>query len=582
SLSENTECPFIIVLSADVKVITVVWNDIPSTGYVYNGLIQAPSLDNITVMFGDKDITDEVIGYLTLGGDVYTSKWAGTYKATLTLDEDSGYSIISGFETTYKIVRNQQGEGEKPAGADDPPTPNNGGNGGSGIKEFFEKLLASHFPLWQVATMAVAGLLALIFIIKAAQYGSRAKKANGEAKRIKSRAYAAFLPIFSTESVALGLSNQIWSIMAFAFIGLAVAMFVVAMIMRSSWKKAELAKENAIEERDERRFNGNSGQSSSEFKELKEQLAMMSTQQASAAAPSGDSMALIEEMRREMEQRRREDEERHRQEMDAMKMMFANMMGRQQGEDGFSYASMDDTDMLVQRVIAGLLPAVQQMMPEPTAYLAAPQEQNEELLNIVAEQNAQMQAMSAQMSELQAQLANMSQGSDAIIMPDSSEEIDALSAKMDAMQAQIANLGNVGTAVAYDNNNDEIMAEMNAMREQIEQLGNQSVTVVAADNSEEMKAMADEMNAMREQIAKLSESQYDSVILDDDEDDDFSFDDEEEWDCVLDEDDDDFVESVIVEKDGTVRKVYPNFRMRLKQSSDKNRDCYTAIKNLFC
>ncbi|MDE7372797.1 MAG: uL15 family ribosomal protein, partial [Clostridia bacterium] len=37
-----------------------------------------------------------------------------------------------------------------------------------------------------------------------------------------------------------------------------------------------------------------------------------------------------------------------------------------------------------------------------------------------------------------------------------------------------------------------------------------------------------------------------------------------------------------IESDGTVRKVSPNFRMRLKQSSDQNREWYTAIKNLFC
>ncbi|MDE7372567.1 MAG: uL15 family ribosomal protein, partial [Clostridia bacterium] len=58
-------------------------------------------------------------------------------------------------------------------------------------------------------------------------------------------------------------------------------------------------------------------------------------------------------------------------------------------------------------------------------------------------------------------------------------------------------------------------------------------------------------------------------------------DDEEEWDSILDEEDD-FVEATIVEADGTVRKTTPNFRMRLKESSDKNREWYAAIKNLFC
>ncbi|MCM1306753.1 MAG: uL15 family ribosomal protein, partial [Firmicutes bacterium] len=75
----------------------------------------------------------------------------------------------------------------------------------------------------------------------------------------------------------------------------------------------------------------------------------------------------------------------------------------------------------------------------------------------------------------------------------------------------------------------------------------------------------------------------DMAFMSVDELDDDDFDDEEEWDSILDEDDDDnFVESVIIEADGTVRKSSPNFRMRLKESSDKNREWYAAIKNLFC
>ncbi|MDE7372566.1 MAG: uL15 family ribosomal protein, partial [Clostridia bacterium] len=121
-----------------------------------------------------------------------------------------------------------------------------------------------------------------------------------------------------------------------------------------------------------------------------------------------------------------------------------------------------------------------------------------------------------------------------------------------------------------------------AMREQIANLENQTAPVsVAYENSDEMRAMADEVTALRQQVAVLSQNQYDMSVGEEDDED--IFDDEEEWDSILDEDDDDnFVESVIVEADGTVRKIYPNFRMRLKESSDKNREWYAAIKNLFC
>ena len=53
---------------------------------------------------------------------------------------------------------------------------------------------------------------------------------------------------------------------------------------------------------------------------------------------------------------------------EAMKIMLANLMGRQQS-DNMSYASMDDTDLIADKVFERLLPAVQQIVPETTAYL---------------------------------------------------------------------------------------------------------------------------------------------------------------------------------------------------------------------
>ncbi len=391
---------------------------------------------------------------------------------------------------------------------------------GDKIKKFFDDLLANHFPLWQVATSGVALLLTLIFMIKAIQYGNRKKKAKGEAKKYKT--YAALLPIFSTQTVWLNLSNMVWSIIAFSLCGVMLLMFIIALMTRRGWKKAELAKETAIEDR-----------------ELRKEAKQLELQEK--ASQGGDSSALIAEMRRElqdtllqvsqsgkisdnsaleqrlieMEERRREDEERHRQEMEAMKMMFANMMGRAQGDNGMpAYASMEDTDMLVQKVIAGLLPMVQQMVPEPTAYLAAPSEPSEDI-----------RALTSQISSLQEQLASISADRvEGIVLPDQSEEIRNMAAAHDA----------------------------------------------------EMQAMSAKMDLMQQKMDMMS-----AMSVDDFDDDDID-DDEEEWDSILDEDDDDFVEAVIIEEDGTVKKTYPNFRMRLKQSSDKNREWYAAVKNLFC
>ena len=487
---------------------------------------------------------------------------AGTYEFTATFSnpDPANYADIPDMHATLTIEENPDMPTppvEDPP-VEDPPANNE--------PSFFERLIASHFPLWQVIVMAVSVLLTLIFMIKAIQYGNRAKKAKGEAKKISSKAYAALLPVFSTETVALGLSNQIWSIMAFALAGLALLMFVVALITRRSWKKAELAKETAAEDREERKHRADKEEREAEreedrkerkeLRELREQLALMSTQQTANAVQgsSADSIALIEAMRREMEERHREEmaalrEEQSRRD-EAMKAMLAGIMGSRQGNDDMIYGSLDDTDMLVQRVIAGLLPAVQQMIPEPTAYLSAP-------------------------------------------------AYETSSQNLDDLAQMVADRINIPTAVAYDNS-DEIRAltdEVKDLKKQLSKGGKAESSVDVEDIVQKVTsqitpssttviqgASAEELQALNAQIAQMQRQMDQMAYLSADELDDEDFDDdEEEWDSILDEDDDDnFVESVIIEADGTVRKVSPNFRMRLKESSEKNREWYAAIKNLFC
>ncbi|MDE7373321.1 MAG: hypothetical protein K2N18_04580, partial [Clostridia bacterium] len=478
---------------------------------------------------------------------------------------------------------------------------------------FIDKLLASHFPLWQVAVMAVSTILAIVFIAKAAQYGSRAKKAKDETKKISSRAYAAILPVFASDVVALGLSNKIWSIMAFAFAGFAVAMLAVALISRHSWKKAELAKENALDEREQRKEAKQLEREEAEKQERREFQERMVTASQFGGDTSNFEAILRqrdEEHRREIEALREEQAKRD----ETMKIMLANLMGRQQGDDSFAYASMDDTDMLVQRVIAGLLPAVQQMMPEATAYLNAPSAENEELKALVEEQSEEirnmaevhseeMRAMTAKMDELQEQLAAMSQSDgniiiggddekmaemadtmqqqlekinelqtqlaameqervDGVLMPDQSDDMKAMA---EAMQAQLAKI-------------DELQAQLVAISQDAQEGGENAIVI--PDQSEEIKALTEQIAAMSQQLAERPQTITHTVYVERETDEEDS-DDEEEWDSILDEEDD-FVEATIVEADGTVRKTTPNFRVRLKESSDKNREWYAAIKNLFC
>ncbi len=527
-LDGNIDLYYAVVPRPGMTVISIEWS-VPEGGLIFDGSVKKP-----TYVILDSD-GNEVTGVkLVIGGDYDSAIWAGDYSLTASIDGNSNYFIRKGSKFDYSILKNDKGEGENP---------NKDGNGNldggndilAQIQEFFKKLIESNFPLWQVATSGVALLLTLIFMIKAIQYGNRKKKAKGEIKRYNAKTYAALLPIFSTQTVWLNLSNMVWSIIAFSLCGFMLLMFLIMVINRKGWKKAEVAKQTAIDESEQRRFEAER----QERREFQERVGQ-----------GGDSSALIADLRRELqsitqsnkeggsamdsnsfEQRLLEMEERHRQEMarrdeeqakrdEAMKIMLANMMGRQQADGGMGFAAMDDTDLLVQKVIAGLLPAVQQMLPEAPAYLAAPSEQNDELIALVEQQNEEMRNMAAQMSDLQEQLAYMSQERcDAVLLPE---------------------------------------------------------TAVAADQSEEIKNLNAKMELMQQKMDMMS-----AMSVDDLDDDDLD-DDEEEWDSILDEDDDDFVEAVIIEEDGTVKKTYPNFRMRLKQSSDKNREWYAAVKNLFC
>ncbi|MCM1306879.1 MAG: uL15 family ribosomal protein [Bacteroides sp.] len=507
----------------------------------------------------------------------------------------------------------------------------------SGNESFIDKLkdlIDSGFPLWQIVTMAVGGLLAVIFAIKTAQYVSRKNKLVKNAKKGGLKV-AGLLPVFSSEVVLAGLSNQIWSIMAFAFAGFAVIMFIVALITRKAWKKAEL------------KYGGDSGEGS----QLNQIMQALQTGNALVpSAQSADSLALIAEMRREMEEReeryrrdeetrrreeearRREEEARHREEIealreeqskrdDAMKMMLARMMGKNVDEDGDMnyYGAVDDTDLLVQKVIAGLLPAVQQMMPESTAYLSAPayeqsasdieaiadkvaeklganlplsDENNEKydaLLDEVKDLKKQLveaqsdandenyRALTDQIAELQEQLSN---NSDTL----EDDRYDELLDEMKNLKKQIAkgadvsvDVDDLAKRVAEQMTPSQVNVNLDEIVSKVTEKVNSNNTTIVQDVSDEK--MQDVFNRMAQMQQKIDDMAFMSV----DELDDDDFDDEEEWDSILDEDDDDnFVESVIIEADGTVRKISPNFRMRLKESSDKNREWYAAIKNLFC
>ncbi|MCM1394435.1 MAG: DUF6273 domain-containing protein, partial [[Eubacterium] siraeum] len=458
-----------------------------------------------------------VVTYTVAGSGSTSFKDAGTYEFTASFSnpDPNNYNNIDDMTATLTI------ETDPNAVVDPPPAANNGPSFLDKIKE----LIDSGFPLWQIATMAVAGLLTVIFLIKSIQYGNRRKKIVGNAKKNATKV-AGLLPVFSSEVVLAGLSNQIWSIMAFAFVGLALIMFIVALVTRKAWKKAEAAHQEG---------------ETSQLSQIMQALQQGNQLMPYGAAQGVDSASIIEEMRREMEAQRREDEarrremeERHREEMarrdeeqakrdEAMKLMLARMMGRAPEDDGDMpyYGTVDDTDLLVQKVIAGLLPAVQQMIPETTAYLTAPAyEQSASDIEAIADRVAEKLG-----ANIPAQQS------------DNSDEIRALTDEMKDLKKQLAKEKNVDNSVNVDEivnrvteriptvqnpvNVDEIVqkvsakitpvAQGNVNLDDLAQKVSEKITPVATNTTvvqdvsdEKMQSVYEEMAQMRKRMEDMS------------------------------------------------------------------------------
>ena len=314
--------------STNVTLLEIEWDE---TTLIYTGSILHP-----TAKVVDEN-GNEVSGVtLIYGGDYYSSKWAGSYKVTVSVGNTS-YFILSGSECDYVITPDPEtGEGVKPSDTaptktvisvnwddsvkpprlvltalqrevveylfydeqgnevtfdeigvgkytvkarikpaysnlyefdgnvditdgvefevvdgDDLKDPNapvdsetpkdDDKNGGNGFA------LPENFPLWQLIVSAVALIFIIIFASKLLNYSSRNKKAKRALKK-RDNSMFALLPVFSTTQVLFGLSNMVYSIIAFALLAVMVVLFVLMMIMRGKCLKSEEQAEDAKDE----------------------------------------------------------------------------------------------------------------------------------------------------------------------------------------------------------------------------------------------------------------------------------------------------------------------------------------------
>ncbi|MDE6474691.1 MAG: hypothetical protein K2L70_06295, partial [Clostridia bacterium] len=217
-LDGNVEWAYVIIPQEGMEVITIEWQD---TELVFNGKVQMP-----TYVVRDKDgndITEQVKGMLTFGGDYDKSKWADDYQ--LTVNQPSGtYFIKSGLVCNYSIIIDANGNGYNPNPDE------NGDKDGSGLD--FDSILQAVKEYWQAIVSGVCIILIIAFLAKAASYEGRRKRANKTVDERYKSYYAGAIGLF-------GWASTSWTVIACVFIALTVASFVIMLIAKSRCRKAE-------------------------------------------------------------------------------------------------------------------------------------------------------------------------------------------------------------------------------------------------------------------------------------------------------------------------------------------------------
>ncbi|MDE6474251.1 MAG: hypothetical protein K2L70_04060, partial [Clostridia bacterium] len=318
-LDGNVEWAYVIIPQEGMEVITIEWQD---TELVFNGKVQMP-----TYVVRDKDgndITEQVKGMLTFGGDYDKSKWADDYQ--LTVNQPSGtYFIKSGLVCNYSIIIDANGNGYNPNPDE------NGDKDGSGIS--FDNVGEMLKQWWQVIASAISIVLIIIFMSKGIGYANKKKQAKNTIKDRYTAYYAGATGLF-------GLAMTSWTVIACVLMGLAVVSLAFMFIEKRGCSKAERQLENARDEFERNR----------------------------------EENYRAEEMRRREEDNMRRDEEMRRRDED-MQMLLMRIMGGGAGgnmnaggqQGGFGgTVSLDSASIkgLMTEVVAGLLPGIQQALPQ--------------------------------------------------------------------------------------------------------------------------------------------------------------------------------------------------------------------------
>ena len=328
------EWTFVVVPKSGMTILTIDWGE---TQFRQDGNVHYPT-PTVTDNQGNTLTQAQIAEILTFTDGYNTHSELGTYRVIAKVKNSETHFIRSGGVCVFKIVDKNgnapsEEETQNPSG-NKPSDPDNNGGGkldlgniGKFLKEY-----------WQAIASGISIVLIIIFLSKTASYEGRRKKAHKKADKYQSSVYAAATGLF-------GLASGVWTAIACVLMGLAVASFVIMLIAKSRWGKAE-----------------------EELEEAKE---------------------VYEKEQKAEEERKREAENARRDEN--MQMMFMHMMGGGagggQGMPQGAYMGggigVDDMRMMINETVTALLPGVQQMLPQQASA-------NDDLVTKLIEQNEKL------------------------------------------------------------------------------------------------------------------------------------------------------------------------------------------------
>ena len=351
---------------------------------------------------------------------------------------------------------NPGGDTNPPSGSGDVsgdnPTP--GSDGGSPID--FTKVADFFKNYWKEIVTGFCLILAISFFAKMASYESKRKRACKKADKYDNAMYAAATGLF-------GLATNIWLVIMCVSIGLAAVSFILMLIAKGRFHKAE----DDLEEAKERSLH-NRENSRRDYE---------------------DNRRSEDERRREEEYRRRDEEYRQREE--DMKAMLMRMMG---GYDGMNmgpnmqgaYAGnaigSEDIRGIVSDTVTALLPGMQQMLPQQASVsdelvkkLIEKEEKNDKTINKLIEQNQ-------------------------LLMKKISEQPERIVEK--EVVASSANDEILGRLIEQ---NQQLMQDsarnQETMHSLIQQLANKPTEVIAGDNDEIVNRLMEQNEMLMQKLA---------------------------------------------------------------------------------